>query len=106
MQMIEYVARQVEHELRILPPIFPVSILGESSVLCDDWFKKHLQPMLKSNQQLAAEATNRKIAVLQNALTAILEASLKTGGRSVNDERSEKKQVVNAFGEVEKSFDK
>ena len=105
-QMIEYVARQVEQELRILPPIFPVSVLGESSVLCDDWFKEHLQPMLKSYQQLAAEATNRKIAVLRNALTATLEARLTAGGQSVNNVRSEKKEVVNAFGEVEKSFDK
>jgi GTP-binding protein EngB required for normal cell division len=105
-QMIEYVARQVEQQLRILPPIFPVSVVGESSVLCDDWFKEHLQPMLKSHQQLAAAATNRKIAVLRNALIATLETRLTAGGQSVNSERLEKKEVVNAFGEVEKSFDK
>jgi predicted GTPase len=46
-QMIEYVARQIERELRILPPIFAMSVVGESSLLCDNWFKENLQPMLK-----------------------------------------------------------
>jgi len=105
-QMIEYVARQVEQELRISPPIFAVSVVGESSVLCDDWFQEHLQPMLKSHQQLAAAATNRKIAVPRNALIATLETRLMAGGQSAHNERSEKKELINAFGEVEKSFDK
>ena len=105
-QMIEYVRQQVEHELRILPPIFAVSVIGESSVLCDYWFKEHLQPMLKSHQQLAAEAIKRKVAVLRNALISTLEARLTADGHSFNDERPEKREVLKAFEEVEESFDK
>jgi hypothetical protein len=72
--MIEYVARQVD----------------KSSVLWTIGSKEHLQPMLKSRHQPAAPAGNRKIAVLQNALIAILETRLPGGGLSVNNERSEK----------------
>jgi GTP-binding protein EngB required for normal cell division len=66
-QVTEYVTREVQQELRISPPIFPVSVFGESSVLCDDWFKGHLQPMLESHHDLAAAIADRKIAVLRNA---------------------------------------
>jgi GTP-binding protein EngB required for normal cell division len=106
MQLVEYVARELEHELRILPPIFPVSVVGESSRLCDNWFKEHLQPMLNSNQRLAAAATNRKIGILRNAVIATLEARLTTGGRSVENARSGNKELLSAFVEVEKSFDR
>jgi GTPase Era involved in 16S rRNA processing len=79
-QMIEYVARQIKRELRILPPIFAMSVIGESSLLCDNWFKENLQPMLKSHQELAAAATSRKFAVLRNALIATLETRLRADG--------------------------
>jgi GTP-binding protein EngB required for normal cell division len=105
-QMIEYVARQIEHELRILPPIFPVSVRGESSVLCDNWCKEHLQPMLTSHQELAAAATNRKITVLRNALIATLETRQIAGGQSVASEELKNREVLTAFGEVERSFDR
>jgi GTP-binding protein EngB required for normal cell division len=105
-QMIEYVARQIKHELRSLPPIFPVSVIGESSVLCDNWFKERLQPMLTSHQELAAAATNRKIAVLRNALISTLETRQTRGGQFVASEELKNKEVLSAFGEVEKSFDK
>jgi GTP-binding protein EngB required for normal cell division len=104
-QLVEYVAREFAHDLRILPPIFPVSVVGESSILCDNWFNQHLQPMLKSSECSAAAATNRKIAILRNALIATLEGSLTRAGKSVSNGRSENKEVLDAFGEVAKSFD-
>jgi GTP-binding protein EngB required for normal cell division len=106
MQLIEYATRELEHELRNLPPIFPVSVLGESSTLCDNWFKEHLQPMLKSSQRLVAAATSRKIGVLRNAVIATLEAGLTTGEKSVSNEGSDNKELLRAFGEVEESFDR
>jgi len=104
-QLVEYVARAFEHQLRLLPPIFPISVVGESSILCDNWFKERLQPMIKSNRRLAAAATTRKITVLRNALIATLEARLTKSGESVSNERPENREVLSAFGEVEKSFD-
>jgi GTP-binding protein EngB required for normal cell division len=104
-QVVEYVTGQVQQELRISPPIFTVSVFGESSVLCDDWCKGHLQPMLESHHYLGAAITHRKIAVLRNAIIATLEARLTAARRSVTDERPEKEKLLNAFGEVEKSFE-
>jgi GTP-binding protein EngB required for normal cell division len=104
-QLVEYVAREFEHQLGISPPIFPVSVMGESSMLSDNWYKEHMQAMLRSKQSLAAAATTRKIAALRNALIATLEARLTRGGKSVPNVRSGNKEVLNAFGAVEKSFD-
>jgi GTP-binding protein EngB required for normal cell division len=105
-QMIEYVGQQIERELRILPPIFVMSVMDESSLLCDNWLKENLQPMLKSHQELFAEATNRKIAVLRNALIATLETRLRADGQFIAGEELKSEEVLNAFREVEKSFDK
>jgi diadenosine tetraphosphatase ApaH/serine/threonine PP2A family protein phosphatase len=83
-----------------------MSVVGESSLLCDNWCKENLQPMLKSHQELAAAATSRKIAVLRNALIATLETRLRAGGQFIAGEELKSEEVLNAFREVEKSFDK
>jgi GTP-binding protein EngB required for normal cell division len=106
MQLIEYVTRELEHELGMMSQIFPVSVVGESSTLCDTWFKEHLQPMLKSSQHSATAANSRKIAALRNAVIATLKARLTTGEKFVSNEESSNKGLLKAFGEVEESFDK
>ena len=103
-QMIEYVKRQIHHELGVLPPVFPVSVYGESAVLCDDWFTAHLQPTLESHHQSANAATNRKAAVLRDAVIATLETRLTGVRQPESDKRQEKEKLVKAFAEVEKSF--
>jgi hypothetical protein len=75
-------------------------------VLCDDWFEEHLQPMLESHHQLAAAALDRKIAFLRNAVITTLETRLTAVDESVVNARPEEKELVNAFGEVGKSFEK
>jgi hypothetical protein len=75
-KLITYVAEQIQKQLAVSLPIFPVSVVGEPASLCDHWFSEYLEPMLQRHQQLAASATRRKIAVLRNAIIASLESRL------------------------------
>ena len=104
-RMTGYVARQVEKELEVVPPIFAVSVVGESSVLCDNWFKDQLEPLLSSHRKLATVVTRRKIETLRNSLVVALEQSLDVRGKPGDAVELENSAIIDGFVKVEKAMD-
>jgi GTPase Era involved in 16S rRNA processing len=100
-RLVEYVARQVQHEIQILPPIFPISVVGNSSILCDRWYIEHLQPILETHHQLAARTTDRKIAVLRATVVATLERRLVTFGKSSLNNHPQAEMFLDGFRDVQ-----
>jgi GTP-binding protein EngB required for normal cell division len=104
-RMTGYIARQVEKELELAPPIFVVSVVGESSVLCDIWFKDQLEPLLSSHRKLATALTRRKTETLRSSLVLALEQSLDVRKKPDHDAELENSGINNGFVKVEKAMD-
>jgi hypothetical protein len=100
-KLIAYVTDEVQKQLAISFPIFPVSVVGESAALCDHWLSEYLEPALQRHQQLAASVTRRKIAVLRNAIIASLEGRLAKVRGSVGRRQPQQQILVEEFRDVE-----
>jgi GTPase Era involved in 16S rRNA processing len=100
-KLIAYVAGEIQKQLTISLPIFPVSVVRESAALCDRWLSEYLEPMLRAHQRLAASAIKRRITVLRNAITASLESRLARARGSVTSRKSQPRMVVEDFREAE-----
>jgi GTP-binding protein EngB required for normal cell division len=99
-KLIAYVAEEVEKQLGVLVPTFPVSVVGESAILCDRWFTEYLVPKLRIHQQLAAAAIRRKIVILNNAIIASLESRLAWKSESARKPQPHQQMLLEEFREV------
>jgi GTPase Era involved in 16S rRNA processing len=100
-KLIAYVTDEIQKQLAISLPIFPVSVVGESAALCDHWLSEFLEPTLRAHQRLAASATRRRVVVLRNAITAALESRLARVRGSVTSRKPQQRMVVEDFREAE-----
>jgi GTPase Era involved in 16S rRNA processing len=75
-QMIAYVKTNLHNELRVEPPVCPISVFGEDVKLCDAWFESELRPFLAQHHQLAITSQKRKIGVLRETVIGALERRL------------------------------
>jgi Dynamin family len=101
-KVIAYVTDQIQRQLAISLPIFPVSVVGESATLCNRWLSEYLEPMLQRHQELATGATRRKIAVLRKAIIASLESRLAPARRSVGWRQPRQQILLEEFRQVER----
>jgi GTP-binding protein EngB required for normal cell division len=100
-KLIAYVTDEIQKQLAISFPIFPVSVVGESAALCDHWFREYLEPALRAHQRLAASGTRRRIMALRNAVTAALEGRLARARGSATSQKPQPQLVVEDFREAE-----
>jgi len=75
-RFVAYVRQQFAAQLGIVPPVYPVSVVGEGAVLCDDWFEHVLRPLLEDHREQAAAALKRKIGLFREAVIQTLEVRL------------------------------
>ncbi len=75
-RFIEYVQQQFAAQLGMVPPLYPVSVVGAEAALCDEWFEQALQPLLEDHREQAAASLKRKVGLLRDAVARTLEARL------------------------------
>ncbi len=75
-QALDYVGEQFEAQLSVPLALRPISTIA-ASPLAATWFDEMLAPRLASHTDRAAQALRRKIAVLREAVMAILDARLR-----------------------------
>ncbi len=73
-QTAEYVQRQLATQANLNLPVYLVSVLGESAVLCNEWLEKELMPLVEAHREQAAAALKRKVGGLREAVIKILES--------------------------------
>jgi GTP-binding protein EngB required for normal cell division len=79
-QTSDYVERQLATQVNLKLRAHPVSVLGQSCGLCDEWLEKELMPLIESHRGQAAVAMKRKIGVLREAVLRVLQARLDSHG--------------------------
>ncbi len=68
-----YAQQQLEEQLGIRVRLFPISVRGPQTRLCDEWFEKILKPRLDSHRELALLSVSRKVEGLRLAVVHTLE---------------------------------
>jgi len=76
LRFLEYVQQQFVAQLSVMPPLYPVSVVGADAALCDTWFEQALQPLLESHREQASAALKRKVGMLREAVIQSLEVRL------------------------------
>lgn len=78
-RMINYVKSNLQTQLRLDPPVHPISVIGKDSALCDRWFENELRPLMARHRELILESQKRKIGGLREAVIAALERRQRMG---------------------------
>ncbi len=81
---LDYVRAQVRAEVGTEPPVYPVSVVGAETRLCDEWFESQLRPLLAAHRELAAASLKRKIGGLREALLVTLQHRVETGSPAIS----------------------
>lgn len=74
-----YVKKQIQKELNLDLPIYPVSTMASHEALLWEWFEQQIQPMLQRHRELAGKSLQRKIAYLAESVTATLQTMANHG---------------------------
>ncbi|MGB9473898.1 MAG: dynamin family protein [Candidatus Udaeobacter sp.] len=88
-RMLDYIRSHVQAQLGIEPPVYAVSIVGNDAQLCDQWFEKDLQLMLRQHRKLTAVSQKRKIGAMREAVVSALQRRLEAPAKSDNVRSSE-----------------
>ncbi len=89
-QALSYLRGQFQERLAMPLSVCPVSTIASHVDLTIEWFENEVAPRLARHQEQAARVLKRKIAILRDTVTAVLEARLNSrGGRAQgpHDER-------------------
>jgi hypothetical protein len=78
-QTTVYAERQLATRANLKLLAHPVSVLGQSANLCDQWLERELMPLVESHREQAAAALKRKVGALREAVIKALEARLGVG---------------------------
>jgi len=78
-QTNDYVERQLAAQANLKLRAHPVSVLGQSAALCNEWLEKDLMPLVESHREQAAAALRRKVGALGEAVIKVLESRLGRG---------------------------
>ncbi len=78
-QTTDYVERQLAIQANLQLRAHPVSVLGQSAALCDEWLEKELMPLVESHREQAKAALKRKVGALREAVIKVLAARLDRG---------------------------
>ena len=71
-EVAEYAKKALAAECGVDVPVAPVSVLGSSRTLADEWFEKHLLPLCQRQEEMAAIGLRRKVGALRDAVVATL----------------------------------
>jgi GTP-binding protein EngB required for normal cell division len=88
-RMLDYITSHVQSQLGIEPAVYAVSVVGNEAQLCDQWFEKDLQPMLKRHRELTALSQKRKVGALREAVVGALQRRLEVSENGDNLRLSE-----------------
>ncbi|HXP61071.1 MAG TPA: dynamin family protein [Dongiaceae bacterium] len=75
-QTTDYVERQLAAQANLKLRAHPVSVLGPSAALCNEWLEQELRPLVESHREQAAAALKRKIGALREAIVRVLQTRL------------------------------
>lgn len=84
-RMLAYVKANLCAQLRLEPPVYPISVHGEEAELCDRWFENALRPIMSRHRELAIETQKRKAGALRDAVIAALQRRLTISGSNTED---------------------
>lgn len=90
-RFVDYVRQQLATQFGTAPPVSPVSIIGDTTNLCDLWFDQTLQPLLLTHRAQAAASMKRKAGLLREAVTQTLRAKRET--RTTGDESDDNPEI-------------
>jgi GTP-binding protein EngB required for normal cell division len=76
-RMVNYVKSNLQTQLHLDPPVYPISVIGKDANLCDRWFEDELRPMMARHRELILESQKRKVGGLRDAVIAALERRLR-----------------------------
>lgn len=76
-KMINYVASNLQTQLRIEPRVHAISVVGADTALCDRWFEEELRPLMARHRELILESQKRKVGALREAVIAALQRRLR-----------------------------
>jgi len=78
-QTMEYLEAQFRERLAVPVSVRPVSTVVTHANLATEWFEREVAPRLTQHAEQAARALRRKISVLREEVSAVLEARLRSG---------------------------
>jgi GTP-binding protein EngB required for normal cell division len=83
-----YLRNQLQMQLSLDLPVYPVSTVGSQEELLTKWFEEQIAPLWKRHRALAESSLGRKICHLRESVIAILETLLARSGSNTTDGRS------------------
>lgn len=75
-RMTDYIHQHLLSEANLDLPVYPVSVIGSDTQLCEEWFENELKPLLESHRQATANSLKRKIGLLRETVADALSARL------------------------------
>jgi GTP-binding protein EngB required for normal cell division len=85
---LSYVTGHIKSQLGLQISVHPVSTIGASAALLDQWFAEEIIPLYDRQQQLAKQSVKRKIAALRDSVEATLRLRLNRTERITSEEHS------------------
>jgi GTP-binding protein EngB required for normal cell division len=108
-----YIAEHVKHDLGLSVVVHPVSALGNSSVMLDQFFELELLPRFEKARTLKEASVSRKIGALREGIASAMESSLDREKRidskhdiNVSDLESTLRVVTGRVGEQNSVLDR
>ena len=84
-RMIGYIRAQIQHELELDLPVYPVSVVGADESLLTRWFESELEPLMKRHQELVTASLYRKISSVRESIASTLEFLLSNHNGGLRD---------------------
>jgi GTP-binding protein EngB required for normal cell division len=102
---VQYIAGQIDSQLRVRVPVHAVSIRDSHARLLDKWFIEEIQPLYSKHSELAQESLRRKIGGLHESVEAALKVQLELSGKGPKKDkqrlRAAESQLRRAAGRFE-----
>jgi GTP-binding protein EngB required for normal cell division len=90
----DYIRQNITAQTGGTFPVLPVSVMGFSRQLADQWFEGGLIPLLEKQQEAASASLRRKVGALRDAIMATLQNLLDSQHPSFMPDRSEGKRTL------------